>query len=348
MSLSIVQIRSDNPEKEIWRYLRLFTHESYVDKFVKDEKAKAQVVSCLKQAEEIYAVSKSASMITKPILYYYGMQRLAKALIFLKNPKVDQTNLKHHGLSGGGISSRIDNFLDSKIHLASTGIFKEFSKLTTKNRILLKKTVYGKGSIHHDEWWVNDCEITEFLKSSEFEVHDLFLLTPEILCLLDYLGLENDFLIPFHSSVRQHPNGKLDSLMGVTKKLEMETFKKKFPELDKYKIAEEDSYSFTLTSEMEDNLMLPNRMVQAETDELFLISSNSDNNAITDLNVHFLLMFLLSHVARYKAPLLKEILEGNRKSENLALIEKFIETSETKFPWLILNEISGTYFAFHL
>jgi hypothetical protein len=348
MPLSIVRVKTDNPEKEIWRYLRLFTHEPYVENFVKDESAKAQIISCLKQAEEIYALSKSASMLTKPILYYYGMQRLAKSLIFLKNPEIDQSNLKHHGLSGGGISSDIENFLNSKIHVANSGIFKEFSKLTTKNRILLKKTVYEQGDIHHDEWWVHDCEIADFLSSSEFEVGNLFLLTPEILCLLDYLGFKNDLLIPFHSSIRQHPNGKLDNLLNIAKKLDMETFNKKFPELDEYKIAKDDSYQFTMTSEYKDNLMLPKKMVQAETGELFLINSNSRNNAMTDLNVHYLLMFLLSHIARYKAPLLKEILEGTKRSENVALIEKFIETSETKFPKLILHEISGTYFAFHL
>jgi hypothetical protein len=82
MSLSITRIRTDNPEKEIWRYLRLFTHKSYVDNFVKDEDAKEQVISCMKQAEEIYSLSKSASLLTKPILYYYGMQRLAKITYF--------------------------------------------------------------------------------------------------------------------------------------------------------------------------------------------------------------------------------------------------------------------------
>lgn len=348
MSLSIVRIKTDDPEKEIWRYLRLFTHESYVENFVKDENAKAQIVSCLKQAEEIYALSKSASMLTKPILYYYGMQRLAKALIFLKNPEIDQRNLKHHGLGGGGISSDIETFLDSKIHVAKIGIFNEFSKLTTRNRILLKKTVYGKDDIHHDEWWVNDCEITDFLSSSEFKVGDLFLLTPEILCLLDYLGFENRLLIPFHSSIRPHSNGKLDNLLNIAKRLDIETLKKKFPELDEYKIAEDDSHGFTMMSKLEDNLMLPKKIVQAETGELFLLNSDRDNNAITDLNVHYLLMFLLSHIARYKAPLLKEILEGTKNSENVALIEKFIETSEKKFPKLILHEISKTYFAFDL
>jgi len=346
MSLSIALIRTDNPEKEIWRYLRLFTHESYVEKFIKDENAKKQVTSCVKQAEEFYSLAKSVSMLTKPILYYYGMLRLAKSLIFLKNPTIDQINLKGHGLSGGGVSS--DKFLDSKIHVTKTGIFKEFSKLTTKNRILFKKTVYKQEDYHHDELWVNDCEIAEFLNSSEFQVRDLFLLVPEIFCLLDYLGIENNLLIPCHFSIREHPDGKFDTLMNTVKKLGLEALKKRFPELNEYKVATDDRYGFTLMSKAEDNLVFPKQIVQAETGDLFLINANSDNNAISDLNVHFLLMFLLSFIARYKAPLLTQIFEGKKNSENIALIEKFVETSKTKFPKLILNEISGQYFTFNV
>jgi len=57
-------------------------------------------------------------------------------------------------------------------------------------------------------------------------------------------------------------------------------------------------------------------------------------------------MFLLCHIARYKAPLLEEIMEGTQKGEYISLIEKFIEVSETKFPKLILDELTGKYFMF--
>jgi len=48
----------------------------------------------------------------------------------------------------------------------------------------------------------------------------------------------------------------------------------------------------------------------------------------------------------HKAPLLEEIMEGTQKSEYTSLIEKFIEVSETKFPELILDELTGKYFMF--
>jgi hypothetical protein len=297
MSLPITRIRTDNPEKEIWRYLRLFTHEAYVKKFVKDKQA--------------------------------------KALNFLKNPTIDQNNLKHHGLSGGGVSSNIDKFLDSKLQVAKSGIFQEFSKLTTKNRILLCKTVY-EADTHHEESWVNDCEIKEFLESSEFKVRDLFLLVPEILSLLYYLGVENNLLIPCHISIRQRPNGKFDCLMNISKKLDLETFKKTFPELNEYKEVQEKSYEFSMMSKLQDNLVFPKRIVQAETRELFLINSDSNNNSITDLNVHFLLMFLLSHIARYKAPLLSEILEGRKRKNGF----QESESQNNQLKSLIRRDIS--------
>lgn len=343
MAFSIRTIRTDNPEREIWRYLGLFKHESFVRKFVEDKKAVAQITSCLKQAEEIYALSKSVSMLSKPVLYYYGMQRLAKVLIFLKNPTIDLRNLKHHGLTGGGLSPNVDKFLESKIHVAKAGIFKEFSKLTTKNRVLLSKTIYS-GETHHDESWVNDCAIPDFLESPQFRVGDLFLLIPEILCILQYLEVENNSLIRCHFSIRQHKNGKLDILMNVPKKLDLESLKKAFPELNEYKEVKESPNQFSFISKLQDKLPFPKPMVQSETGEYFLLNV-SNNFAITDLNVHFLLMFILCHIARYKAPLLSEILEA-KKNQNVMLIEKFIETSKTKFPKLILDEIFEEHFVF--
>ena len=138
----------------------------------------------------------------------------------------------------------------------------------------------------------------------------------------------------------------LETNADLNKKIDLDALKKGFPELNEYRKAKEDAYGLVLTSEGVDSIVLPKQIVQAETGELFLVKADGDNNSITDLDVHFLLMFLLSHIARYKAPLLSEILDGRKSSENVALIEKFISISETKFPKLVLDEISGQYFVF--
>lgn len=77
-----------------------------------------------------------------------------------------------------------------------------------------------------------------------------------------------------------------------------------------------------------------------------MIAATKNSEKTPDIIVHYILMFLLCHVARYKAPLWKEIMGGTKQGENIALIEKFIAVSETKFPKLVLDELSGKYFIF--
>jgi hypothetical protein len=65
-----------------------------------------------------------------------------------------------------------------------------------------------------------------------------------------------------------------------------------------------------------------------------------------DLDVHYMLMFLLSHIARYKTSLYKEIIESGKRTEIITLMEKTLEVSENKFPKLILDQLLEQYFLF--
>jgi len=343
--MKAVWLRTNNPEREVWRYLSLFSNKSYIDKLVK-EKAKDQIVSCVRQATEFYSLSKSASILTKPILLYYGMQRLAKALIFLKNPDVNVNDLRNHGLSGAGISDKIDEFLRSKIQKTRRGIFNEFCRLTTRNYALLKRIVYTEQDYHSVVNWIHECNIEDFLNATEFNVRDLFSLVPELFDLFDFLKMEDNLLISCTSlSIRERPNGKLDHLLKVEKKIDLDLLKRKFPNIGKYAEFNEESNEFRIVSRLTDELMIPNPLVQSETKDLFLISSTNDSTRMSDINVHYVLMFFLCYVTRYKAPLFQRIMESDKMS---GLIEKFIEVSETKFPKLILDELTGQYITFEL
>jgi len=72
--------------------------------------------------------------------------------------------------------------------------------------------------------------------------------------------------------------------------------------------------------------------VQADGGQLFLIL---DDNPISDINIHFAVMFILSNVVRYKPPLWLRMLDTYYKT----IITKFVDVSESKFPNLILNEL---------
>ena len=284
--LDIERVRTGNIERETWRYLNLFSNKSYVSRVVKEEAAREQIVACIEQAQEIFSLAKSASILTKPVLLYYGMQRLAKALIFMKNPAVNLNNLKDHGLSGRNISDRIERFWHNRIPRTRKGIFNAFCTLTTKNTIMLKKTTWTEHDYHRDEFWIERCDISDFLNISEFEVRNLFSLIPELFDLSHFLGRREDLLIPCHLSVREHPDGAKDFLWTVAKKISYDALLRMCPALVGGELIEENE-QYVIQFIRKDTIELPT-LVQEETGEISLLSSIEDSRRISiDQSIQF-------------------------------------------------------------
>jgi len=112
-----IVINTDNPEQEVW--FRLSEHESeYITKknmsryyaeegirFSESElgQAASYFVYCLKQAKEYFRAAKNVSILTSPLLVFYGMVCLAKNLIILRQPQYplkmkSDRRLRKHGL----------------------------------------------------------------------------------------------------------------------------------------------------------------------------------------------------------------------------------------------------------
>ena len=109
---------SDDPQAEIW--LRLSQHESEfavredIRRYYKDNGIEfreteiptiaAYWVRSLKQAKEYFLASQSVSLMTRPLLLFYGMLSLSKLLILLRNPEyptlvASNKSLQAHGLT---------------------------------------------------------------------------------------------------------------------------------------------------------------------------------------------------------------------------------------------------------
>ena len=77
-------------------------------------------------------------------------------------------------------------------------------------------------------------------------------------------------------------------------------------------------------------------------EEKFLIcplpSSKGGRVQFSEVELHYLLMFYLSNIARYQPHLWGEILIGRKTAETL-LVRNFIESSEKKFPCLVHTQI---------
>jgi len=109
---------SHDPQREVWRYLRLFLnvhgtarrlreiHEVPEGKHEANLRKQAkQIGYCLRQAEEYFQASERVELATRPLLLYYGCVSLAQALVLMKKDgtfSLDASRRSrkhnHHGL----------------------------------------------------------------------------------------------------------------------------------------------------------------------------------------------------------------------------------------------------------
>ena len=137
-----VEILADNPEQEVWFLLSEDESEYAVKRKLSrylqtegieiDDEELSQAVSyfsyCLKQAKEYFNAAKNVSILTRPLLLFYGMVCLAKVLIILKEPRYPlevrkSRNLQQHGLTF--FDKRSDDILleNDIVQIKSEGTF---------------------------------------------------------------------------------------------------------------------------------------------------------------------------------------------------------------------------------
>ena len=109
-----MHIWTDTPRNEIWQQLRYFKSSANVRQLLLGntvsrrlrrwpaEKAlerAPEIASCVEQADEYFRAAVTVSLATKPLLQFYGVECLAKAIVMLSDENSTLQNLKYHGLS---------------------------------------------------------------------------------------------------------------------------------------------------------------------------------------------------------------------------------------------------------
>jgi hypothetical protein len=108
----VKDITSENPVKQIWKFLRSFIDFQYVAEEIsriqdvpKNKnvvKQARQIGYCIRQAEEYFQASAQVGLPTRPLLLYYGAVSLSRALILLKRDgdhsfdRLYKTKKHHH------------------------------------------------------------------------------------------------------------------------------------------------------------------------------------------------------------------------------------------------------------
>jgi len=345
-----MSIRTGNVEKELWFYLGLFSQEGYVRRRLSDMHANLpirklrerafRINSCINQAKEYYEAAKSTSILTRPLLLYYGMYSLAKALIYLRNPLIDLNTLKHHGLKQPEIPDSPRKLLNSSAKLHRNGVFYHFSRFTQHNHCAIS---VGEEEGHYESSGIipMTTSFEDIPVGQEFLLRELLLSIPELFDVFLITEKKNHRLYEISLELSKNISGNSKRLLTFYKKgdkrMSTKSLQRAFSEIKhntELVTEKEDAILFDRSSREDYEKLVPQRLVESTSHGLYLLSPDISTS---DMNANFIIMFMLSNVVRYKPPLWQRILGSSHK----VMIEKFLFSAESKFPHLIVNELLG-------
>lgn len=127
------EIFSENPEKEQWNLLEIYSYENNIKKYflelhssnLDDEKIN-NISNAILQAKEYFFLATKATLFTQPVLLYYGYINLLSALYILKKGKI--ANIENHGMRIEMQDNNVGN-IKVGINNTKTGALSNFSTL---------------------------------------------------------------------------------------------------------------------------------------------------------------------------------------------------------------------------
>lgn len=156
---------SENPTNEIWKQLKLLSYKENcknlligviksgrTSKYAMNdptvEKKSLEISMLIQQGIEYFDASNRVTINTSPLLIYYGMLSLAKALI-VANSEANIDDIKYHGLSTRPISQELEEFrrnknlctIEKEYAVVNNGVFCELNKVICPNAIIPNNSI---------------------------------------------------------------------------------------------------------------------------------------------------------------------------------------------------------------
>jgi YaaC-like Protein len=345
-------IRTADKYRKIWEYLGRFRSVQYCTGYLNTlipaasanfaliGRKSAQIASAVTQAEEYFNSARNASWEIKPLLAYYGMVGLAKCLIVAgDNPyTLESTNPRSSEQASHGLSWRPRTPHDSTDR-DGPGLLSEFCYVSSR------PTVPGLYTLMRRCYALNDVP-----SRSRFTVKELVSLVPD---------LQKEFYIHF-----QEPPGTWQCRSQFGKNTAADSYHviefndydahlfgvgglaapiiQQFPELAAlYHHEGGRSYSsLALCQSADDHIYVGNSVSGGQFAYMRL-----NGFVLTNADVDFLLLFILSNLVRYRQDKWSDLVNRNENDE-IFLVDSAVELAMISFPLFILNEIEGREYRF--
>jgi YaaC-like protein len=346
---------TDNIHDSIWNHLNLFTSPANVIKLLKGEmesnreifyderdildRKSRQIAYSISHAFEYFKAADTISVNTSPLLYFYGMLALAKALLVANNPNILLDDIKYHGLFIRPKNEMLKQYvedpsqwqIDKEFALTNDGVFKELTSLIHNftfhdNSIILYKSISSVDpelSEIYRKYYKDEPKVQylSFKREVDDPSRDFYIIELLIKC-DDKNEFENRFpevkSYFFEDSKRWGNKGKIGyrNLKGI----------KSFPEC------------FGIYSSLPGgDYFVGGLEYQHEND----ISKRYIAPEICD----YVKMFILSNCVRYKQEFWGQTVRGETEG-SIGFINLFLYNAKRRFPHFILNHLFNESFKY--
>jgi hypothetical protein len=154
-----MHIWTDTPQTELWQQLRYFKWPTNVSQLLSgktksrrpeawisevSDRAGKEIAACVEQADEYMHASRVVGLATRPLLQFYSVESLAKAMILSNDRSVTLDDLRYHGLStrpnsaNERVRDELKHYsesadqwsLENEFAIANQGVFPELATAT--------------------------------------------------------------------------------------------------------------------------------------------------------------------------------------------------------------------------
>ena len=336
---------TDKPYETMWSHLRLLSHESNARSLLRGQlasgrdpcpaplpllEAKArQVAYCILQAFEYYKAADAVTIDTSPLLYFYGMLSLAKALVVADDPDVLLDDIKYHGLKADRTIASAR--LESRSVKADGGVFR-----------CLTKAIQG----------------FEYPPGAAFTFKDVLSISPELFEMYErYFGEPARCLISYMTRTLSTKPYRLEICALAPSP---EFVYKRIPELAKdfdlrpnqggpqtvfYKwFTSKGTVGAPPTKFWEYRAATGGRYLVGGLP--FVLNGRIRRHYIHPPLSDYIGMFILSDCVRYKQDLWRSVVQG-QETGILGLVDLFLDLAKRRFPNLILNSLFREPFVYY-
>jgi hypothetical protein len=314
-------IRTEDPVKEIWSMLSYFESEHNAKQYLEKKfvppieeliETAQSLAYAMRAAREYYVAAESVTILTQPLLLFYGMTALSKVLFTATHSKKSPS--RSHGLQ------EVEGW---------TGVFSEFSLR------ILKDGAFPQ---------FHGCFHKETLENTEFSLKELFSLIPEVKVSFETVYDEKSRALKILRT--RHGIQIVDSELG--KYGELESLITQIPGIyERYMERSLQKFENRIIL-WEKNREAKDPAIRAISGEEYLVlplEKHKESIVIPEMSTHFLTLYLLGMLSRYQPKEWGRIIKGEESGE-IYMVQKFIEVTQRKFPNLILNELRDRDFVF--